>query len=160
MIRRGTEDDWEAICNTFVRAGRVAWSHILSPEALSNLTPSERWHPRTGGKVLVAERAGQVAGFVCVRSSADADADQTVGEIDALYVHPAAWGKGLGQALLTTAVADLAATGFACATLWTEYRNERPLRFYRAAGWLLDGAERRRTLLGAELLELRHRRAL
>jgi L-amino acid N-acyltransferase YncA len=139
---------------------RASWSHILPPEALSNLTPSERWQPRTGSNVLVAERAGQVAGFVCARRSADADADQTVGEIDALYVQPSAWGNGLGQALLTTAVAHLVAAGFMQATLWTEHRNARPLRFFRAAGWLLDGAERRRTFLGTQLLELRHRRAL
>jgi GNAT superfamily N-acetyltransferase len=107
--------------------------------------------------VLVTDCAGVVVGFVCLRASADEDAEPTVGEIDAFYVHPSVWGTGVGQALLSAAVAHLAASGFKVATLWTEHRNHRPLRFYRAAGWRLDGTERRRTFRGTDLLELRHR---
>jgi GNAT superfamily N-acetyltransferase len=98
-----------------------------------------------------------MVGFVCVRASADEDAEPTVGEIDACYVLPSVWGTGAGQALLSAAAEYLAASGFKEATLWTEHRNERPLRFYRHAGRMLDGTERRRTHGGTELLELRHR---
>src|SRR5688572_7696147 len=51
-------------------------------------------------------------------------------------------------------------SGFTDVTLWTEHRNERPLRFYRAAGWRLDGTDRWRIFRGTELLELRHRLTL
>jgi GNAT superfamily N-acetyltransferase len=141
----------------FIEAGRTAWSHILSSAALAELRAPERWHPHAGADVLVAERAGEVLGFVCLRASADDDAGPAVGEIDACYVCPPAWGTGVGQALLAAAATRLAASGFDEATLWTEHRNERPLRFYRAAGWRLDGRERRRISQGCELLELRHR---
>ena len=46
------------------------------------------------------------------------------------------------------------------ATLWTEERNERPRRFYEAAGWRADGEAKERVWNGAPLRELRYRKAL
>lgn len=154
-IRPARLEDWEAMRRTFADAGRMAWGEILPASALTDLSAAERWRPGPGADVLVAECAGEVAGFVCVRRSADEDAGPHVGEVDAFYTRPSVW--GVGRALLAAAMARLAAAGFTEATLWTEHRNHRPLRVYRAAGWTLDGAERRRTHSGAELLELRHR---
>jgi GNAT superfamily N-acetyltransferase len=146
--------------HTYAQAGQAAWAHILPTATLVSLLPSERWRPGAGADVRVAEYAGQVVGFVCARPSADADANPTIAEIDALYVHPDLWGTGVGRALLAEATVYLAESGFAEVTLWTEHRNYRPLRFYRAAGWRLDGAERRRDFRGTELIEQRHRRRL
>lgn len=156
-IRTGRREDWDAKRRVFVEAGRTAWSQILPASALADLSAPDRWRPGAGADVLVAECAGDIVGFVCVRPSADEDAGSGVGEVDACYTHPSVWGMGAGRALLSAAVARLAASGFREATLWTEHRNYRPLRFYRAAGWTLDGAERRRTFRGTELMELRHR---
>jgi L-amino acid N-acyltransferase YncA len=156
-IRPARDDDWEAMRDIFTQAGRAAWTEILPAEALADLSAPDRWHPHRGEDVIVAQRAGEVVGFVCLRASTDDNAGPTTGELDACYVHPSVWGRGVGQALLAAAVTQLAASGFKEATLWTEHRNHRPLRFYRAAGWTLDGAERRRAFRGAELLELRHK---
>lgn len=141
----------------FVEAGRAAWGHILPASTLAELRAPERWRPGHGADIVLVEREGEVVGFVCIRPSADDDAGPEIAEVDACYTHPAVWGMGVGQALLSATVARLAASGFREATLWTECRNERPLRFYRSAGWQLDGAERRRTYGATELLELRHR---
>jgi GNAT superfamily N-acetyltransferase len=159
-IRTGQDEDWDGMRDTFAQAGQAGWAHILPAATLAALSAPDRWCPRHGGDVLVAEHEGNVVGFVCLRASADDDAGPTIGEIDACYVHPSVWGTGVGQALLAAAAAQLAASGFKEATLWTEHRNHRPLRFYGAAGWKLDGAERRRTFVGTDLLELRHRRCL
>lgn len=140
-------------------AGRAVWAHILSTAALDNLSAPERWHPRTGTAVFVAERGNAVVGFVCCGAANETDAPNA-GEIRACYVAPHAWGTGIGQALLAAAVEHLRASGFEEAIVWTEYRNHRPLRFYRVAGWRLDGVERRYLVHGAEVRELRHRRAL
>lgn len=157
-IRAGRHDDWEVMQDIFIQAGQAAWGHILSAAMLADLSAPDRWRPRAGADVLVAECAGgDVVGFVCLRASVDQDAEPTVGEIDACYVRPSVWGTGVGQALLAAAAESLRASGFKEATLWTEHRNYRPLRFYGAAGWRLDGTERRRTFRGTELLELRHR---
>jgi GNAT superfamily N-acetyltransferase len=159
-VRTGRDEDWEAMCHVFTEAARAAWGHILPAATLEALSTSERWRPGRGLEVLVAQGANRVVGFVCLQASADNDAQAAVGEIDACYVHPSAWGTGIGQALLSAATRQLAAMGFTEATLWTEHRNHRPLRFYRAGGWKLDDAERRRMFRGTELLELRLRLSL
>ena len=56
-------------------------------------------------------------------------------EIALLYTHPRAWGGGRRRALLAAGEAALRERGCSEATLWTEERNERPRRFYEAAGW-------------------------
>ena len=159
-IRAGRDEDWDAMRRIFAEAGRAAWGEILPADVLADLSAPERWRPGSGADVLVAERAGEIAGFVCLRRSGDDDAGPHVGEIDGFYTQPAVWGAGVGRALLSAAMAQLAAAGFTEATLWTEQRNHRPLRLYRAAGWRLDGAERRRSYRGVDLVELRHRISL
>ena len=169
-VRPAVAGDWPAMSAAFVAAGRAAWPHILPPEALAQLSPPLRWMPGTGPDVLVAEVPGVltqvgvagpgVVGFIVLRRSGDADATDETGLVDSFYVHPDAWGQGVGRALLDAGVDLLARRGFREATLWTEVRNERPRAIYLALGWHLDGTERRRTHLGAELVELRHRRTL
>jgi GNAT superfamily N-acetyltransferase len=159
-IRAAQAQDWELMRDIFVQAGKAAWSHILTSAALAELSAPDRWDPRDGADVLVAEFAGKVVGFVCFRASADEDAESAIGEIDGFYVTPSMWSRGVGQTLLAAGLDRLAASGFREATLWTEHRNHRPLQFYRAAGWKPDGRERRRTYRGTELLEIRHRLTL
>jgi GNAT superfamily N-acetyltransferase len=77
-----------------------------------------------------------------------------------MYTHPRTWGKGLGRELLAAGEAQLRESGCSEAKLWTEERNERPRRFYEAAGWRTDGGARERVWNGAPLRELRYRKAL
>src|SRR5687768_7843907 len=103
--------------SVFNQAGQAAWGHILPAAAFAGLSRRERWHPGAGGRGLVAGRVGDVAGFVCVRASTDADGEPTGGEVDAFYVRPALWGSGVGRALLAAGVERLLALGFEEATL-------------------------------------------
>ena len=77
-----------------------------------------------------------------------------------LYVRPDASGRGSGRALLEAAQDALRDAGHREATLWTGSENHRPRALYEAAGWRLDGAERRFDYLGVELVNLRYRRPL
>jgi GNAT superfamily N-acetyltransferase len=159
-IRDGSGEDRDALRQVFIEAAQAAWSHILPESAFAQMSLPDRWLSGSGVHLLVAESAGRVVGFVCVRKSHDDDAGPDVGEVDAFYTHPSVWGHGVGRALLSAAIERLQASGFTQATLWTEHRNDRPLRFYRAAGWTPDGAEKRRTYHGTELVELRQRLSL
>lgn len=118
-------------------AGRAAWAHI---------GPVERFTVRDvdlGERAFVAVEDGKIAGFAVTRGR----------ELAMLHVHPSAWGRGIGRALLSEA------ESVGAEFLYTEERNERALRMYRAAGWLPDGEVREREWLGAQLRELRLRRA-
>jgi len=107
---------------------------------------------------LVAEHAGELVAFAVVRRSMDTDADPwRTGELDTFYALPSSWGRGVGQRLMRAALDALRARRYREATLWTAEQNERPRRIYEAAGWEFDGAQRQRTFLGVELIELRYR---
>jgi GNAT superfamily N-acetyltransferase len=132
------------MAEVFVAAGRAAWG-FAGEEALAAMRA-----PFFGRGELVAEDESGVIGFVAAVAC----------EIDLLYTHPRAWGSGAGRALLAAGEAVLRERGCAQAALWTEERNERPRRFYEAAGWRTDGEARERVWNGARLRELRYRKAL
>jgi GNAT superfamily N-acetyltransferase len=60
-------------------------------------------------------------------------------ELQFFYTHPRVWGAGAGRALLAAAEDALRNAGCDEAFVYTEERNERPLRVYAAAGWEPDG---------------------
>lgn len=122
--------------------------------------------PKTGTLVVVAdgaegagagtarpEEAGgngkpagreRILGFVSLSPSRDDDHDPgTVGEIQALYLAPEAWGRGAGRRLLAAGVEQLRRGGFRAATLWALRENRRARRFYEREGWVEDHTTKR-----------------
>ncbi len=156
-IRVGQDADWEEMQDVYRQAGQAAWTEILSIATLAQLSAPDKWRPDAGTMLFVAERERAVVGFVCCGAS---DESGQMAEIRACSVMPAAWSLGIGQALLAAARQYLAGSGFKEVIVWTERRNYRPLRFYQAAGWKLDGGERRYAVHGTEITELRHRLVL
>lgn len=84
---------------------------------------------------LVAEIDGIVAGLVATKLHS-----QAVGEIEKLYVAPSQIGRGLGTALLQSAVEQLKQLGCNEALLWVNELNVDAQSFYRRHGWRPDGA--------------------
>lgn len=81
------------------------------------------------------------------------------GEVYALYVDPAWWSAGVGRALMSAALAALAAAGYQRAVLWVLAGNGRARRFYEIAGFSADGAVNVLHGLG-DVLEVRYARPL
>jgi ribosomal protein S18 acetylase RimI-like enzyme len=97
--------------------------------------------PRHG--VLVAEIGGRVAGFVRFGPTRDDDTDPEItGEVMTIFTDQDRQGRGVGRALLGAAEAALRMSGFQAATLWMAVGNDRAQRFYKAAGWRLDGGRK------------------
>ncbi len=110
-------------------------------------------------RVWVLEQAGRVLGFAAA-GRADADLEPAAGELFALYLHPLAWNRGFGRALLTLALDHLDACGHPQVLLWVLERNARARRFYEALGWAADGGSRTVWENGIALRECRYRMAL
>lgn len=162
-------------------AGRIAEIHVLGwqggyrglmpQEFLDGLDPAERLTARIrwlaaadwsrGGCFVVADDDAQLAGFADTGQTRDEDGDPAVvGEVLAIYLAPAAWGKGLGRELMAAALGHLTAVGYREATLWVLDGNVRARWFYAAAGFRPDGAVKIDGSRGFPLRELRYRRPL
>ncbi len=82
------------------------------------------------GQVIVAEIAGEIAGFAAVVG----------GELDGLFVEPDLWGHGIGKALVDSAIHQARRRGLAL----TVIANPRARRFYESCGFTLEGEEQTR----------------
>jgi ribosomal protein S18 acetylase RimI-like enzyme len=131
-----------------MRSWRDAYPEILSAKDIESRTIDSRtdqWANtlETGEKdVSVAERAGEIVGFVSSGASDDDDAGQGVGEVAALYLVRDVWRDGIGRKLMEVALDCLRSKGFAQATLWVLRDNEPARSFYEKQGWSHDGGEK------------------
>lgn len=147
-------DDAAALAEVHVRAWQAAYRDDMPAAFLDSLDVAKRtvawtgWlaaaeHPST---FLVGELDDRVVGFAVVGvargGSAEARTTDEPGELWALNVHPDAWRRGVGAALLTAAETALAVAGHRSATLWVVTGNERARRFYDAHGWRPSGEAR------------------
>lgn len=98
-------------------------------------------------------------GFVTA-GPADGEPTSSTGEVYALNVDPASWGRGFGAALLDSGVQALAATGFHTAVLWVHPENRRARHFYEQRGWTVDRGTRDQDVLGVVVPEVRYRARL
>jgi GNAT superfamily N-acetyltransferase len=96
---------------------------------------------------LVAIEAGRPAGSVMTRASTHMPA----GELHALHVVPAAWGRGIGSRLHDHALELLAGDGYDTACLWVLAANDRARRMYERRGWTAR-ADTARNYRGAQTL--------
>lgn len=77
------------------------------------------------GQVIVAEIAGEIAGFAAVVG----------GELDGLFVEPDLWGQGIGRTLVDAATHEARRRGLALKVI----ANPRARRFYESWGFLVEG---------------------
>jgi GNAT superfamily N-acetyltransferase len=169
-VRPATVADADEIAAVHVRSWQAAYRGLMPQEYLDGLDPAlraERWRrnlaaadwSRSG--VLVVTAGAGIAGFAGYWPTRDEDDDPArTGEVTAIYLHPHAWGQGLGRQLMTATLQNLAGAGYRDATLWVLRDNVRARRFYAGAGWAGDGAAKTDDSDGFPLLEVRYRRPL
>lgn len=146
-IRPAIPDDAHAIAVIHVAGWRHAYRGLMDDALLDALDVAERartrrrWieQPRDPAlRCWVLERDGQVVGFANTGPARDEDLDAASHELLAIYLAPDAIGTGAGRRLMTHALADLAARGYAEVVLWVLTENDATLRFYDAAGFEPD----------------------
>jgi ribosomal protein S18 acetylase RimI-like enzyme len=154
-LRPALPADALEVARVHVRAWQVGYRGLLPAAYLDGLRAEDRaaryTFDRTDGpRTTVAIDAGALVGFATIHGA----------ELCALHVDPAAWGRGVGHALIAKARADLAAAGTAEAHVWVLVGNARAERFYQRDGWTTDGTRRSDTVWGAAVDELVYRRRL
>lgn len=138
---------------------QAAYRDLLSAAFLDGLTPTTRlewWTsrlvrvPPRWAILVVEEDDGDVTGFATIGHCEDDDRRvPEAGELFAMYVDPAFWGRGFGRKLLLGAEARFRQAAFSTASLWVLEGNLRAQRFYEVGGWFSDGTLKR-MVIGAE----------
>ncbi|WP_208971682.1 GNAT family N-acetyltransferase [Kineococcus rubinsiae] len=163
VVRPARPADAPAVAEVHVTGWQVGYRGLVEDAYLDALSVADRvgtWAQRLadGARVLVADD-GRVRGFATTGPVRDDDVPAEAGEVYALYVHPKAWGRGVGGALLTAALDDLAARGHQGCVLWTLEGNARARGFYEHRGWVADGGVKTEDHRGVLLREVRYRHA-
>jgi ribosomal protein S18 acetylase RimI-like enzyme len=167
-VRHATPRDAKAIAEIHVATWQAAYKDLMPEDYLSKVSVEKRlayWKEAiefSEPQLLVATDGDEIVGFVGFDRSRDAGTKSTVGEIWAMYVAPAHWGKGAGLALWDGAREGLKEEGCTQVTLWVLLRNERALRFYEQAAGLKREMPSLKTVAfgSAKLEEIRLKRAV
>lgn len=172
-VREPVPGDSGGIGRVHVRAWQHAYAGIMAASFLDGLDEGawgrawrRRLDDRAAGRgepaveLLVAEHpgSGAVTGIATLGPERGGDGDR--GELWMINVDPAAWGLGVGSALLAEVEARLAARGLTDAVLWVVAGNTRARRFYQARGWSPDGTCRREDIGGRPVDECRYTKPL
>jgi GNAT superfamily N-acetyltransferase len=164
-VRRAVPEDAGSIAAVHVRTWQVAYRGLIPDEVLDGLSVPQRertWRQSLTGEehpaVYVAVEDTTVLGFCAVAApSRDDDADAGVAEIGAIYVDPDVWRRGVGRALMSAALSDLATDGWRWVTLWVFAENWQARDFYAQFSFEPDGGEMTHARSGEKEIRLRAR---
>jgi ribosomal protein S18 acetylase RimI-like enzyme len=157
-VRRAREADARRLGEIHVETWRATYPGVMPQELLDNLSVESReaqwreWLPDPEFVTFVAERDGEVVGFVSVGPCRDT---KGIGELFAIYVVPSAHGTGAGPALMDAALEALGER-WDEAMLWVATENPRARRFYERHGWVVAGERVDTSYPGAAVPETRY----
>jgi ribosomal protein S18 acetylase RimI-like enzyme len=158
-VHAATSEDCRAVAEVHVESWQHAYRGILPEQYLALLSVAEReamWRrmvERQPSHLLVARAGGQVVGFVAFGASRDEGAPNDRAEIWAIYVKAASWSTGAGRLLWLEALQRIVAEGYKSVSLWVIAGNERAVRFYERAGFVVEPESRKSFELGGTTLE-------
>ena len=149
-IRPATEADASRIASIHVRSKRTAYRAFMPADYLDSLDQDDhrlhRWQPyfaarQDENRAWIAFVRGIPAGFVALERVPHAEATPA-GYLLLHHLHmaPEFRGRGIGGALLRTAVEDARRRKAPGMALWTHEENAAARAFYERAGWKTDGA--------------------
>jgi ribosomal protein S18 acetylase RimI-like enzyme len=155
-IRLAEPADAEALGTIEAASYLATYRGIMPDSVLARVSPErmiERLRPRLEAAAsgppdelhrmwVIQDDVGAVRGYATTEPATDQflPPPPGAGELESLYLDPAAIGQGFGHALLAHATADLRAHDFDPLVLWAFEQNQRARRFYERAGWVLDVA--------------------
>lgn len=140
-FRPATPDDLPALAALKLRADATHADWLDDPKLRTLEEEMPEWRARADGWMEVAVEGEEIVG-VCAFHQARVD---RVGEpipgrghVNAVFVEPAHFRKGIARALVQRAEAAMREQGYAEAQLWT-LEGSPAERLYAALGWERDG---------------------
>lgn len=146
LIRPASAEDIPAIASLHLEGWKGAYGGIVDQAYLDQLTLDQRikdwrgWMEAGESDVFIAEEGTEPVGFVVTgRTKTPPPGSSPIrpshsGEIYALYLHPDAWRRGIGTALLKQAARHLKDQKHGAICLWVLDKNMRAKAFYEKMG--------------------------
>ena len=166
-IRDAAQADASAMGHLHVRAWQSAYRGVMPDEYLDGLQAEDRiamWQGRISRAdlppLLVAVVADEVVGFAVFGEARQSTVSVPCGELYAMNLDPAHWGKGIGRVLLHRVTEALIALGYKEALLWVVPENVRARALYESDGWVADGGVATEEILGVTVTDIRYRKPL
>ncbi|CAM5741306.1 GNAT family N-acetyltransferase [Streptomyces hirsutus] len=160
-----TADDCAEVAEIRIRGWQYAYKGFVPQPYLDGLDIAAD-ADRQRARLLAGDRrvvnlvvdgdGGKLLGWVALGPYRDGGTHTEDAELYALYLRPRHIGRGVGRALLASAVRHCAAAGHPRMYLWVLKDNTRARRFYERAGFAADGAEEAFEVGGAVVPEVRY----
>ena len=153
-----TESEVEGKACVHWKTWQEAYSGIVDQSFLDSLTLQKCLEIASSKKdgILIAIDGERVVGFAGYGACRGDDLP-SCGEIQAIYVLPEYWGKGVGASLMEAALREL--EEYPSVALWVLKENSRAIRFYEKCGFHADGAGET-IMLGSPVTEIRMVRSM
>ncbi len=137
VVERPSPGDAEEAARVHSASAEAAYRGIAGPDPNGLARRTATWReilasPGPSNQAFVARDAGRIVGVLNFGSFRG---DESTAAVRVLYVHPAWWGTGAGQALIERAHEELAANHDE-AVLTVLTANTRARRFYERNGWV------------------------
>lgn len=162
LIREATVDDAKTISSIGVSSWLVAYRGIIPDEYLNSISIENREkHVAqsimvSNNHFIIAEADGQPVGMACFYPSLIEITVKDVWELEALYLLPQYWCKGVGRELIQYAFRYMRDHKARVCNLWVLADNHRTKRFYEHMGLTYTGIEKALSIGGKELIEVRY----
>jgi ribosomal protein S18 acetylase RimI-like enzyme len=139
-VRRAEAYDLERLVEIYVASCHTAYAEVLNDsyhqfldDSAANGTWKQTYERHLGALstiVLVIEKATQIEGFAILTNKGNGN-----GELDELFFHPSAMGRGLGTILFDAVITQARALSVTKLTLEVVEQNARALAFYKSKNW-------------------------
>ncbi|MDP4011663.1 MAG: GNAT family N-acetyltransferase [Candidatus Roizmanbacteria bacterium] len=164
IVREANIGDVSGIAKIHVETWQYAYRGQLPDAFLDSLSIEKRqkvWreelsNPQSNVKIYVGEIESKIVGFCSLGKSRDDDADESMGELYAIYIDSHYMNSGIGSALIQKGLEYLKDVGFKKATLWVLTSNKKTRMFYEHKGWSAGGKTKTDQREGFVLHETRY----
>ena len=157
--------DAYAYAANHIACWQSAYRGIMSDEYLDNMSVEQmaernRQILRDPGILMCyyVEYEGKMIGRLVLCKSRDED-KAGAGEIAAMYLLDAFWGKGYGREMMEFSLEELKRRGHDEVFLWVLEANSRARQFYEKCGFAFDGTKKEINI-DKPLMEMRYVRGL
>jgi GNAT superfamily N-acetyltransferase len=162
VIREAKELDARAIGTIGVTSWQTAYRGLIPDEYLDALSIDikeeqlSRSLANQNNRFAIAEVDGKPIGMICFYPLHIEEPIGVKWELEALYIIPQYWNKGIGRALVKYAFQNMITNRACMCSLWVLAGNHRARKFYESMGMTFLGVENSITMGGKELIEVRY----